>query len=634
MSCLISPTFEHPKISASNCGSKGACFIVTGAVALPGFKDRSKSLKALPMRTGTIRTIDWSCNQRATYILTMKTSVIRVFACCLVFLSASCATARARPASLPAPTVVARPLVPAPLPPANPKLPPVPPVRGPIQISVVYPKPEQLLTVRDSNFIFGSVGTGDAALRINGVSVPVWPNGAFMGWLAVPPDSAPRYELLAGNATGSARLTVPIKIPPLADTTNRNNFVGDTLKVVLSPDTLTPIPGNVYVALGAPGSSVDDTDRVTIARPAPGNGQQYKWFLFPGTIVRVTGSQKASGDEFVRIELDSGQVAWVLRSELQAQYISPDSAHRIVGDSVAPVRRVGDVRVRPGPEWIDIVIPTTGPPPPYLVEETDRSLSLLLYGVSGAPVVSMMPQPLDSYLNSVSTPTPEPTRVRYSISLNRPPYGYLALWQKDTLTFRVRRPPRIVDRANPLRGLTITVDPGHPPAGATGPTNLYEGDAVLQVGLKLRDLLTQAGANVVMTRVTMDPVELGLRPIIGRRANSQAFVSIHLDAVPDGENPFTHNGSWTLYFWPHSIPLALAAQAGLLAELGLRDKGVAFQNIAVARGTWMPSILTEGAFIIMPDQEAAMRTPTIQEAYATAILRGLQSYFASLAQTP
>ncbi|HEY8850957.1 MAG TPA: hypothetical protein VIM36_02170, partial [Gemmatimonadaceae bacterium] len=68
----------------------------------------------------------------------------------------------------------------------------MPPARGPVQISVVYPKPEQMLTVRDSNFIFGSVGSGDAALRINGVPVPVWPNGAFIGWLAVPPDSAPR----------------------------------------------------------------------------------------------------------------------------------------------------------------------------------------------------------------------------------------------------------------------------------------------------------------------------------------------------------------------------------------------------------------------------------------------------------
>src|SRR6202022_2238165 len=261
----------------------------------------------------------------------MKASILRVFAGCLVFLSASCATAPGRPAPPPAPVP---PLVPAPLPPEHPKLPPVPAVRGPVHISVVYPNPEQLLTARDSNFIFGSVGSGAAALRINGVAVPVWPNGAFMGWLPVPPDRAPRYELIAGNSTGIARLTLPIKIPPAPDTTKRNNLVGDTLKVVLSPDTLTPIPGNVYVALGAPGSTVNDTDRVTIARPAPGNGQEYKWFLFPGTVVKVTGSQRASGDEFVRIELDSGQVAWVLRSELQVRYVSPDSLHRIIGDTI------------------------------------------------------------------------------------------------------------------------------------------------------------------------------------------------------------------------------------------------------------------------------------------------------------
>src|SRR4030081_3661294 len=187
--------------------------------------------------------IDWWRNQRATYILTMKASVLRVFACCLVFVSASCATVPARPAAPPAPVP---PLVPAPVPPANSKLPPVPAVLGPVQISVVYPKPEQMLTVRDSNFIFGSVGSGDAALRINGVSVPVWPNGAFMGWLPVPPESAPRYELLAANSTRSARLILPIKVPPVVDTTIRNNLLGDTLKPVVSPDTLTPIPGNVY----------------------------------------------------------------------------------------------------------------------------------------------------------------------------------------------------------------------------------------------------------------------------------------------------------------------------------------------------------------------------------------------------
>src|SRR5438105_1986220 len=321
----------------------------------------------------------------------MKAPTIRLFACCVAVLAASC-----RPAGPSAPTPVpVPPLVSAPLPAPNPKLPPVPDVRGPLQITVTYPKPDQMLTVRDSNFIFGSVGTGDAMLNINGVPIPVYPNGAFMGWLRVPPDASPRYEIFAGNKTQTAHWTLPVKIPAAPDTTHRENVVGDTLKPTPTPDTLTPIPGNVYVTLGAPGSTVDDTDRVTIARPAPGNGQEYKWFLFPGTVVKLTGAQKASGDEFVRIELDSGQVAWVLRSELQTKNIAPDSARRFVGDSVAPLRRVGAVRLEPGPDWIDVVVPTTGPPPPYLVEETDRSISLLLYGVTEAPVVSMMPQPSD-----------------------------------------------------------------------------------------------------------------------------------------------------------------------------------------------------------------------------------------------
>jgi N-acetylmuramoyl-L-alanine amidase len=177
------------------------------------------------------------------------------------------------------------------------------------------------------------------------------------------------------------------------------------------------------------------------------------------------------------------------------------------------------------------------------------------------------------------------------------------------------------------------VDPGHPPGGTTGPTGFYEADAALAVGLRLRDLLAARGVNVVMTRSTPEPVELGLRPIISRRANAHAFVSIHFDALPDGENPFLLNGSWTLYFWRHSLPLAQATQAQLLEKLGLRDKGAQFQNLAVARGPWMPAILTEGGFLMMPDQEAAFRTPEYQTAYATAILRGLETYFASLAQT-
>jgi N-acetylmuramoyl-L-alanine amidase len=163
---------------------------------------------------------------------------------------------------------------------------------------------------------------------------------------------------------------------------------------------------------------------------------------------------------------------------------------------------------------------------------------------------------------------------------------------------------------------------------------LYEADGVLAVGLKLRDLLVARGVNVVMTRTDTQAVDLGLRPIISRRANAHAFVSIHLNAFPDGVNPFAKNGTTTYYFWPHSRPFGQLTQPELVAELGLRDIGTEFGNFAVIRGSWMPSILTEGAFVIMPDQEAALRTPSYQEAYARGILRGLESYFASLASVP
>jgi N-acetylmuramoyl-L-alanine amidase len=41
----------------------------------------------------------------------------------------------------------------------------------------------------------------------------------------------------------------------------------------------------------------------------------------------------------------------------------------------------------------------------------------------------------------------------------------------------------------------------------------------------------------------------------------------------------------------------------------------------------MPSILTEGAFVIIPEQEAAIRTQEFQTRYAQGIVDGLEAYF-------
>jgi N-acetylmuramoyl-L-alanine amidase len=519
------------------------------------------------------------------------------------------------PVPSPATVVVER----APLPPLNPTLPPVPEIHGPLNIHIVYPTPNQLIASRDSNFIFGTVGSGDAGLKINGTLVPVWPNGSFMGWVANPPATAPAYELVATNGRDSARLDYPVRLlpPAVRDTIHPDTTVRDTTqRDVTKRDTV--LPPVQFALVGDPTLMVDDTDRVAIGRPAPGTGQEYKWFLFYGTPVKITGSK----NEFARIELDSAAPIWIQKSDLQIQPNAYTPPKRTVS---------GAVHVDVSSEWVDLVVPMNVPPP-YLAEESDRSISVLLYGTSSDSRPASLNFLGDKYVTGVGVAY-EPNRIRYTIDLSRAPYGFLAMWLNGSFVFRVRKPPVIADAAAPLKGLTITVDPGHPPGGTTGPSTLHESEAVLAVGLKLRDLLVQRGVNVIMTRTTMDAVDLGLRPIISRRANANAFVSIHLDAEPDGVNPYTHPATASYYFWPHSVSFAQDAIAEIGPRLGTSVLGAKFGNFAVIRGTWMPSILNEGGLLIMPDVEAAFRNPQYQEAYARGILAGLESYFASLARS-
>lgn len=519
--------------------------------------------------------------------------------------AAACAPAAPRtgaPTPLPAPRPAPAPsAAKAPLPPANPRLPVVPDVRGPLAINVIYPKAGTLVASRDSNFIFGSVGNGDAALSINGVLTPVWPNGSFMGWLPVPTDAASRYEIVAIVGSDTARVSHPVKLPPAPGTV-----------MAARADTLIPVDRPTYAVLGATAPSAQsDTDRVVIGRPERGGA--YRWFLFPNTAVRVTGLT----DTYAQVQLDRGESIWIEKTSLTVQDPS----------FTPPSLTLGPVRAAPAPQWIDVVVPATAPPA-FLVEEGDNAITLTVYGATVRPAATSVTVD-DSYMRGIAGSEAD-GRQAYTISLAAAPYGYLALWQDGALTLRVRRPPR-TSAASPLRGLTIAVDPGHPPVGATGPTGLWEPIPTLQVGFRVRDMLAARGANVVMTRVDDQPVELGARPIMARRVNAHALVSIHFNALPDGQNPFRSNGTSTYYFQPHSKRFAQMMQQELLLEMGLRDIGARFGNLALVRPTWMPAVLAEGAFIMMPDQEAAIRTPQYQDAYARGIVKGLERFFSTFA---
>jgi N-acetylmuramoyl-L-alanine amidase len=180
----------------------------------------------------------------------------------------------------------------------------------------------------------------------------------------------------------------------------------------------------------------------------------------------------------------------------------------------------------------------------------------------------------------------------------------------------------------------IAVDPGHggEDRSTRGPTDLREADANLYIALQLRTLLEQAGARVLMTRTTDATVPLNDRPRIAADSGVHVLVSVHNNAFPDGVNPFTNSGTSVYYYQPHSLELARLTQREILDELGLRDIGFGRADLALVRPTWMPAVLTETAFMMIPEQEAALRDPAVQQRIAAAHVRALEAFLRSRAQ--
>jgi N-acetylmuramoyl-L-alanine amidase len=393
------------------------------------------------------------------------------------------------------------------------------------------------------------------------------------------------------------------------------------IEVALANDTMrAPLPLDLWI-VEEPGPVVElreqpsgaGRDGFVVGRAAPGATTLWMWT--DGVQGRVTGRRNDS----VRLALDGNTEAWVALDEVVW----------LRGVTLPARSSVGTVRFDGQPDRLRVRI-AVGYPVPYLVEVDDRRLTLVLYGAY-SNTNWLRYGAYDPFLRAAGWEQVASDRYLLHVDLASQPWGYRVRYEGRTLVLDIRKPPSI-DEKRPFAGRRIAVDPGHPPAGATGPTRLYEGDANLAVAFRLKRLLEEEGATVFMIRVDRSPVRLYDRTRRAEMLNAEVLVSIHNNALPDGVNPFENNGTSVYYFQPQSLDLARALQRGLLEAMGLTDLGIGRASLALARPAWMPAALTEGAFMMIPDQEAGLRDPAFQEAYARGVLEGLREFLRERAE--
>jgi N-acetylmuramoyl-L-alanine amidase len=211
----------------------------------------------------------------------------------------------------------------------------------------------------------------------------------------------------------------------------------------------------------------------------------------------------------------------------------------------------------------------------------------------------------------------------------RAPLGISGPCDGDALAVQVRRAPRI-NPANPLRNFPLAIDAGHPPGGATGPTRLTEAEANLGVTRYLVPMLREGGAEVLEVRPDEQPLGLLEHVMMVQESDVDLSVSVHFNAYPDGVNIFESQGTHVFYFWTHAVELARALQRELVGELGLPDRGIRFQNLAMTRIWWMPAVLTETLFMMVPEHEAALRDEQFVRRIAEAHYEAIRRFMAEV----
>jgi len=184
---------------------------------------------------------------------------------------------------------------------------------------------------------------------------------------------------------------------------------------------------------------------------------------------------------------------------------------------------------------------------------------------------------------------------------------------------------------------SIVIDPGHGGrhTGCRGRSGVFEKELTLDIALRLKPFLDEAGGNVLLTRTDDRHFDLEVdrdlqhRVQVVNRTAPDLFLSIHVNYV-DRPEPRGFE-IWMRRNDRSSRDLAQHVRAALKGELRTEDRGIVndYRGLRVLKGTSCPAVLIEVGFISNPVEERQLCDPSYRQRVASAIARGVEKYLAS-----